>query len=154
MADMRTTYLMIFALCLAGAGALAQQPSISSQTPAQPQQSSTSEPAIPAAAPADAAKTSATTAATPAASTESADAAKAAADAEAKAKAQEKRMRGRGYKPSVRNGTTMWCRKETELGSHFAESVCGTADDIDRTEQAAKDATTDMQNHVTNPQRY
>jgi hypothetical protein len=147
---------MFAALCLAGAVALAQQPSLSSQTPAQPQQqtSTASEPATPAAAPAEAAKSSAMTAATTATDAASPDAAKAAADAEAKAKSQEKRMRGRGYKPSVRNGTTLWCRNETQLGSHFTQSVCGTADDIDRTEQAAKDTTTDMQNHVTNPQRY
>jgi hypothetical protein len=150
---MRTTYLLIASLCLAGAVALAQQPSISSQTPAPTAASApaaSSEPAAAAAAPAEAAKSPVANAT----GTVSPDAAKVAADAEAKAKAQEKRMRGRGYKPVTRKGATMWCRNETELGSHFTQQVCGTAEDIDSTEQAAKDATTDMQNHTRDPTRY
>jgi hypothetical protein len=143
MGDMRTTYLLIASSFLAGAVALAQ-PSVSSETPAQPAEST-------AATPATLATPAASSAA--AASTSAPDAAKAAADAQEKAKATEKRMRGHGYKPVVqRDGTLLYCRKETEMGSHFTKTSCNTAEDIDRIELEAKDTTTRMQQQVVTPQ--
>jgi hypothetical protein len=57
-----------------------------------------------------------------------------------------KRLRARGYRPKMVNGTTMYCRGEAVLGSRFEKQRCGTADDLDK-------ATRDSQNTVGDIQR-
>lgn len=82
----------------------------------------------PAAAPASAA------ASTPAASANAASAAKPDANAAAQASAtasEEKRLLAEGYKPEMRNGTKVWCRREGELGSRLGgQKVCGTPQEL------------------------
>jgi hypothetical protein len=56
---------------------------------------------------------------------------------------QTKRLRAMGYKPEVQNGVTVFCRKETPMGTRFEKKICGNGDEIERNAQAARDA---MQN--------
>jgi hypothetical protein len=43
----------------------------------------------------------------------------------------EKNLRSAGYKPEMRNGAKLWCRKEPVLGSRLAEQKnCGTAEEL------------------------
>jgi hypothetical protein len=58
---------------------------------------------------------------------------------------QTKRLRSQGYKPIVKNGRTVFCRREVVLGSHFGADVCGTADELDKTTANAKETVADMQ---------
>jgi hypothetical protein len=68
------------------------------------------------------------------------------ADPKAQALALDKKMRGRGYKPRVdKNGITMYCRNEPEIGSHFGHQVCGTPEDLERAALNAKEATESIQ---------
>ena len=46
--------------------------------------------------------------------------------------AQTKRLRSQGYKPEVHSGRTVFCRKETQLGSRFETKLCGTTDELDK----------------------
>jgi len=68
------------------------------------------------------------------------------ADAKAQALALDKKMRGQGYKPKVnKNGITMYCRNEQELGSHFGHQVCGTPEDLERAALTSKEETERIQ---------
>ncbi len=98
------------------------------------------EPATPPAAPA--APTAATTAAAPASTAAAPDA---EAAAQAAAAAQIKKYRGMGWKPVDNNGTTVFCRSESQLGSRFEKKVCLTARQIDERTQMGKDAVADAQ---------
>jgi len=89
------------------------------------------------------------TAATPAAPKVDAD-----AEAKAQALAVEKKMRGRGYKPVVRNGTTYFCRSETAIGSRFPTQICGTPEDLDRAALNGKETTEKIQQDVTEQQSH
>ena len=71
------------------------------------------------------------------------DAAKAAA---ARAKELDQSLRARGYKPAVRNGEAVYCRKETVVGTRFTKTVCGTAEDIERVAVRSQEATEKIQN--------
>jgi hypothetical protein len=53
---------------------------------------------------------------------------------------QTKRLRAMGYKPEVQNGVTVFCRKETPMGTRFEKKICGNGDEIERNAQAARDA--------------
>jgi hypothetical protein len=53
--------------------------------------------------------------------------------------ADEKRLLARGYKKEIRNGQTMYCRKEIKTGSHFETKQCGTAESMALAEQQARD---------------
>jgi hypothetical protein len=109
--------------------ALADPPAAPDTTPAAtaPAASATSAPAT--SAPAAAAATSSSAASAPAAPAAAATAnAASAADAEA---ALEKRLTNAGYKPKMRNGTKVWCKRQDELGSRLgAQEVCGTPDEL------------------------
>jgi hypothetical protein len=85
-------------------------------------------PASPAATAPAATQASATTS-TPVAS---ANAASAAAKPDANADAgAEKQLLASGYKPEMRNGTKVWCRREGELGSRLGgQKVCGTPQEL------------------------
>ena len=82
-------------------------------------------------------------AAAPASSTASAQttaASKPAASADATDEATDKRLRSQGYKPEVRNGTKIYCRKEAELGSRFESKICGTAEQLSNANKDSQDA--------------
>jgi hypothetical protein len=51
----------------------------------------------------------------------------------------EKALLARGYKKEIRNGQTMYCRKEIPTGSHFETKKCGTAESMALAEQQARD---------------
>ncbi|MBV8405156.1 MAG: hypothetical protein JO203_13285 [Gammaproteobacteria bacterium] len=98
--------------------------------------------ADPPAAPAAATATPATT--TPAAAAASADAAAQAAE--------DKRLLAAGYKPEMRKGTKVWCRNETEIGSHLGgHKVCGTADEIKTVAHDNQESVEQAQRRQINP---
>ena len=109
--------------------------------------------AAPAAAPA---ATSTPAASAPAASAASTSAAPAASAAPAKETDTqlEKRLTNSGYKPKMRNGTKVWCKREAELGSRLGgQEVCGTPDELRLVVQQQQDAMKDIQklyNHSPN----
>ena len=74
----------------------------------------------------------------------SADAAKTVADDDVAAKARDKRFIGMGYKPTKRDGVTMYCRKEAVVGTRFSRMICGTAENLDRTAENAQQETDRM----------
>ena len=106
--------------------------------------------APPAAAPATSA-TSAPAASTPAAATSTAAAsataaAATAAPAEEADAALEKRLTNSGYKPRMRNGTKVWCKRQDELGSRLgAQEVCATPDEWRRTFRANQEVVEHIQ---------
>ena len=65
--------------------------------------------------------------------------------------AQAKALRHAGYKPENRDGKTLYCRREPQLGTHFDRKVCGTPEEIARSIQNSKDATADLQRRATVP---
>jgi hypothetical protein len=79
--------------------------------------------------------------ATPAA----ADSSKAAEDARNKA------LLAQGYKPEIKNGTTYYCRREAQLGSHFETKVCGTPDQLRANQQDTKDVMDKIQREQPGP---
>jgi hypothetical protein len=45
--------------------------------------------------------------------------------------AEAKRLIAQGYKPEMRNGTKVWCRRVEELGSRLgAHKTCGTPEEL------------------------
>jgi hypothetical protein len=70
---------------------------------------------------------------------------KAAAPNPAITDAQIKQMRGRGYKPVLRNGTMVFCHAERQLGSHFEVTRCNTIDELNRAEQSGKEYVNSIQ---------
>lgn len=59
--------------------------------------------------------------------------------------AQIKQMRGRGYKPVLRNGTLVFCRSEHQIGSHFDATRCNTIDELNQAEQTGKEYVNSIQ---------
>ena len=55
------------------------------------------------------------------------------------------RLRSQGYKPEVRNGTKIYCRKETEMGSRFPSKTCATADQLSAANKDGQDALNKVQ---------
>lgn len=53
--------------------------------------------------------------------------------------ARIKQMRGRGYKPEMRNGTLVFCRSEGQIGTHFEQTHCNTMDELNRAELTGKE---------------
>jgi hypothetical protein len=103
----------------------------------------------PAATPTTAASSAAATAAT-AAVASAPSATGEAKSAEAKSAEdldkQIKRLRSQGYKPKVaKNGTTLFCRSESTIGSRFPTERCGTAEELDRAALYGKETTEEMQ---------
>jgi hypothetical protein len=133
---MRTPTISILFLCAAiGGPVLAADEPAPAVTPAP-----TAPTAAPAPAPADATQATAPAAA---ATAQSAEAAKSAA--ELRAKETDKRLRNEGYKPAVMNGTTYYCRYQTEVGSHLATRSCATPEDLERIARDSKEVTEKMQ---------
>jgi hypothetical protein len=111
----------------------ADEPPAQTSSAVQPAQTS---PAAPA---------SAATPASSASSAQTASASKPAASADATDDATDKRLRSQGYKPEVRNGTKIYCRKETEMGSRFPSKVCGTPEQLSAANKDGQDALNKVQ---------
>jgi pyruvate/2-oxoglutarate dehydrogenase complex dihydrolipoamide acyltransferase (E2) component len=98
--------------------------------------------------PTDAAPAAATAPATPtnapaAAATTSAPATKPAAP---EFDQVERHFVAEGYRPEMRNGLKVFCRRETALGSHLpGPKVCATAAQLNAAEAEAKEATEQVQ---------
>ena len=106
---------------------------------------SPSVPASPAAAAPGTAPAPATQAPTPAPAT-------AAAPATTTNGVDEKNLRSAGYKPEMRNGVNIWCRKEPVLGSRLAEQKnCGTAEQLRQSVQEIQNRIQDIQHKQINP---
>jgi hypothetical protein len=59
---------------------------------------------------------------------------------------QNKRMRSLGYKPEVqRDGTTLYCRREPTLGTHFDKKICSTPQEMERVAAEAREETEHVQ---------
>ncbi len=129
-------------LSLLGAGLL----SIAlADTPAEPAATPAAAPAAAPVAPGPPASTAAPAAASNAATAASAATTNAAASRESDA-ALEKRLTNSGYKPKTRNGATVWCKREAELGSRLGgQEVCGTPDELRRNAQEQQDAVRSVQ---------
>jgi len=103
---------------------------------------------------ADPPATSAPAASSPAAATSTAAAsataaAATAAPAEEADAALEKRLTNSGYKPRMRNGTKVWCKRQDELGSRLgAQEVCATPDEWRRTFRANQEVVEHIQKIV------
>ena len=63
---------------------------------------------------------------------------------------QLKQILAKGYRPESHDGTTVYCRKETPVGTRFATKTCRTSANILETEQKGKDATANAQRTTGN----
>ena len=63
---------------------------------------------------------------------------------------QEKKWRSQGYKPEKRGDTTMWCRRESTLGSRFEDKKCWTAATLEENERNSQHYVEELQ-HTSNP---
>lgn len=63
---------------------------------------------------------------------------------------QEKKWRSQGYKPEKRGDTTMWCRRESTIGSRFEEKKCWTAATLEENERNSQHYVEELQ-HTSNP---
>jgi len=126
---------LVAALCVGALSqALATEPPPASTAPAQ----STTAPAQTTTAPAAPVAPSATAAAKPASPTDKIP------------EEQDKALRSQGYKPETRNGVTIYCRKETHLGSRFDTKVCGSAEELADATINSKDMTSKAQRGLAN----
>jgi hypothetical protein len=66
---------------------------------------------------------------------------------------EEKRLIALGYKPEMRNGEKVFCRRELALGSRIAEvKHCATAAQVKSSRQETHDVMEKVQRTQTNPQ--
>jgi hypothetical protein len=66
--------------------------------------------------------------------------------------ADEKRLLAEGYKPEMRGGTKVYCKREPVLGSRLgAPEHCGTAEQLRATTQMSREATEMTQRQGINP---
>lgn len=127
--------------CL-GAGAL-------TSAVADPQVEAQAAPA-PTAAPAASATATSAPAAADAADVAAAKAAAAAAAAKAELDKNTQHFLAMGYKPEIRGGEQIYCRKETALGSRLAPvKNCGTIEQLKLAEQQIKAGVYDAQRQQT-----
>jgi hypothetical protein len=108
-----------------------------SQTLADDQTATQPVPASPPASSSAAAPTSSSSSAQPASAAKPATASTTAAASD---EDTDKRLRSQGYKPEAHNGTKVYCRKETELGSRFPSKVCATPEQIANANKDSQDA--------------
>jgi len=114
------------------------------------------DPAAPAqqAPAAPSAGTAPATTAAPASSAPAAASATSSASAPAKpaVDADEKRLIAEGYKPEMRGGTKVYCKREQVLGSRLgAPEHCSTAEQLKATTQMSREVTEQSQRFGTNP---
>ena len=149
-------FVMGVLLCLGAGGITAAlaDPATPAATAAAASGTAPATPAAPA-APASAAPASA-----PAAPAQDARAAAPAPDAKQtvvvqgspEEQALEKHFLAEGYKIEMHNGAKVFCRREEELGSRLAaHKTCGTAQQLQFTEQEAKAAYQRGQSQQNNP---
>ena len=55
-----------------------------------------------------------------------------AAAAKARQDALDQQAHAMGYRSEVHNGVTVWCKKETPIGSRFEKKVCSSSEEIAR----------------------
>lgn len=66
--------------------------------------------------------------------------------------ADEQRLLSQGYKPQMRNGEKIYCRREAQLGSRIsAVDHCGTVTQLTTATRDGKDYTEKMQRSQLNP---
>ena len=66
--------------------------------------------------------------------------------------ADEQRLLSQGYKPQMRNGEKVYCRRETELGSRLGSvQRCGTVTQLKTATQNGRDYTDQVQRTQNNP---
>jgi hypothetical protein len=114
----------------------------SSQTLADDQTATQPVPTSPPAASSAAAPTSSSSSAQPASAAKPATASTTAAASD---EDTDKRLRSQGYKAETHNGTKVYCRKETELGSRFPSKVCATPEQIANANKDSQDALNKVQ---------
>jgi hypothetical protein len=62
---------------------------------------------------------------------------------------QVKQMRAAGYKPNTRkDGTVLWCRNETPIGSHLEQQRCSTIEQVLDTQKKGQELTGEMFNQA------
>jgi hypothetical protein len=137
-----------FALACLGAGALVL-------AAADPPSATQSEHPATAAAPDSAAPATSATTAAPAAPIAPSPSAKQPAAPTAAAPAlspDEQRLLNEGYKPQMRNGQKVYCRREAELGSRIADvQHCGSVTQLKDTAQNGRDYVEKAQRSQFNP---
>ena len=114
------------------------------------------DPPAPASQPAPAASSATTPVATPVAPAAAASATTTTASVAASAKtaldADEKRLIAEGYKPEMRGGTKVYCKRAQVLGSRLGSPErCGTAEELKATTQMSREVTDRSQRVGTNP---
>src|SRR4051812_15459074 len=62
---------------------------------------------------------------------------------------QLKRLKAAGYKPEMRGGEVVFCRREAQLGSRFETKKCSTAEVLERQMTAAQEITSQTQRNAT-----
>jgi len=97
-------------------------------------------PADDAQAPA-AASSAAAPSATQAASSTPAAASAAASATPGVSAEDDKKLRSAGYKPTVQNGQTYYCKSEPVMGSRFEHKVCRTAEQVSADRNQGRDET-------------
>jgi hypothetical protein len=68
---------------------------------------------------------------------------------DAEADKQLKRLKAAGYKPEVRGGEVVFCRKEAVLGSRFEKKICNTADALEQQMNNAQEMASQAQRNST-----
>jgi len=64
----------------------------------------------------------------------------------------EKRLISEGYKPEIRNGEKVYCRRDDELGSRLgSQKRCATAQQWKISQQVSRDQTDAIQRTQVNP---
>jgi hypothetical protein len=118
-----------------------QPPSPPQSAPTSAEQQNTTPPGSEhsAATPASAEKTVSPASATPVAPAVALDAGKAEMTRE------ERELVSRGYKLEIRRGQRYFCRRESELGSHFDVKTCNTAESIEGHRAASVETVREMQ---------
>ena len=62
---------------------------------------------------------------------------------------QLKRLKAAGYKPEMRGGEVVFCRKEAVLGSRFEKKMCNTAEALDQQMNSAQEMASQAQRNST-----
>ena len=62
---------------------------------------------------------------------------------------QLKRLKAAGYKPEMRGGEVVFCRKEAQLGSRFERKMCNTAEALEQQMNSAQEMPSQAQRNST-----
>jgi hypothetical protein len=148
--SMRSKYIVLAMALSVGAVSIAwsaDEPTSPAATPAaQPAPAAQPGPAAQLAPAAQQAPAASSTSTEAAAKPVAKDTATPASGKDSEADAQEKHFLGRGYKKEMRNGVSVFCRKEIKLGSRFETKQCGTAQELELAEQQGRDLMNNSRN--------